>query len=94
MLVCDDNVIMCGVRWVVGPPGRLFAEPPGGPPEALGGAVLTVGKDASQVERRLLAGLLACPDCGGRLGPWGHARARVDAELDHPASASTRCIVK
>jgi Homeodomain-like domain len=39
--------------------------------------VLTVGKDASQVERRLLAGLLACPDCGGRLGPWGHARARV-----------------
>ena len=39
--------------------------------------MLTVGKDASQVERRLLAGLLACPDCGGRLGPWGHARARV-----------------
>jgi hypothetical protein len=39
--------------------------------------VLTVGKDVSQVERRLSAGLLACPDCGGRLGPWGHARARV-----------------
>jgi len=39
--------------------------------------VVTVGKDVSQVERRLLTGLLACPDCGGRLGPWGHARARV-----------------
>ena len=36
--VCDDNVIMCGVRLVVDPPGRLFAEPSGGPPEALGGA--------------------------------------------------------
>lgn len=39
--------------------------------------MLTVGKDVSQVERRLSAGLLACPDCGGRLGPWGHARPRV-----------------
>jgi hypothetical protein len=39
--------------------------------------VLTVGKDAVQVERRLAAGLLGCPGCGGRLGPWGHARLRV-----------------
>lgn len=39
--------------------------------------MLTVGKDVSQVERRLAKGLLACPDCGGRLGPWGHARQRV-----------------
>jgi hypothetical protein len=38
--------------------------------------VVTVGKDVSQVERRLSAGLLACPDCGGRLGPWGYARPR------------------
>ena len=39
--------------------------------------MLTVGKDAVQVERRLAAGLLGCPGCGGRLGPWGHARLRV-----------------
>jgi hypothetical protein len=38
--------------------------------------VVTVGKDVSQVERRLAAGLLVCPRCGGRLGPWGHARTR------------------
>jgi hypothetical protein len=39
--------------------------------------VFTVGKDVSEVERRLSAGLLTCPGCGGRLGPWGHARARM-----------------
>ncbi len=38
--------------------------------------MVTVGKDVLQVERRLLAGLLACPDCGGRLGRWGYARPR------------------
>jgi hypothetical protein len=39
--------------------------------------VLTVGKDAADVERRLTAGLLACPGCSGRLAGWGHARPRV-----------------
>jgi Domain of unknown function (DUF6431) len=39
--------------------------------------VLTVGKDGAAVERRLAQGRLACPGCGGRLGPWGHARPRV-----------------
>lgn len=39
--------------------------------------MVTVGKDVSQVEQRLRAGLLACPGCGGRLAPWGHARPRV-----------------
>ena len=38
--------------------------------------MLTVGKDVSLVERRLAAGRLACPGCGGRLGRWGHARPR------------------
>jgi len=57
-LVCDDNVTMCGVWLEVGTPGRLLAEPPGGPPEALGGAVLTVGNDVLEVERQLSAGLL------------------------------------
>jgi hypothetical protein len=39
--------------------------------------VLTVGADAAVVERRLVAGELACPGCGGVLARWGHARARV-----------------
>jgi Homeodomain-like domain len=39
--------------------------------------VLTVGKDAGEVERRLTGGGLACPGCRGRLRPWGHGRARV-----------------
>ena len=38
--------------------------------------MVTVGKDVSLVERRLEAGLLVCPQCRGRLGPWGHARTR------------------
>lgn len=38
--------------------------------------MVTVGKDLSQVEHRLSAGLLACPDCGGRLARWGYARPR------------------
>lgn len=28
------------------------------------------------VEENLHAGLYACPDCGGELRPWGHARSR------------------
>lgn len=39
--------------------------------------MLTVGKDAREVERKLGAGLFACPVCGGRLAPWSHGRARV-----------------
>lgn len=39
--------------------------------------MLTVGGDAAVVERRLVAGELACPGCGGVLAGWGHARARV-----------------
>jgi hypothetical protein len=75
-LVCDDNVTMCGVRLEVGPPGSSFRGAAGRALQARGGAVLTVGKDVSQVERRLGAGLLLCPNCRGRLGPWGHARTR------------------
>jgi len=39
--------------------------------------MLTVGKDAREVERKLRAGQLECPSCGGRLAPWSHGRARV-----------------
>jgi hypothetical protein len=38
--------------------------------------VVMVGTDLLEVERRLLAGELACP-CGGDLAPWGHARERT-----------------
>jgi len=39
--------------------------------------MLTVGKDAAEVEGLLVAGRLGCPECGGRLRGWGHARPRV-----------------
>lgn len=41
-----------------------------------GAAVLTVGADPVVVESQLEAGQLACPSCGGLLGPWGWARQR------------------
>ncbi len=39
--------------------------------------MLTVGKNAAEVERMLGQGQLACPGCGGRLARWGYARVRV-----------------
>ena len=45
--------------------------------------MLSVGADPVG-ERRLLSGELACPACGRRLAPWGHAAprfVRVTAEL-------------
>ena len=36
-----------------------------------------VGTDPLEVERALVAGELECPDCAGRLCPWGWARWRV-----------------
>lgn len=39
--------------------------------------MLTVGADAAEVERRLVAGGLACPGCEGALAGWGYARTRV-----------------
>ena len=38
--------------------------------------MLTVGVDRDDVERRLGAGLLACPACQGVLARWGWARER------------------
>jgi Domain of unknown function (DUF6431) len=40
--------------------------------------VVTVRGSAESIESRLLAGVLRCP-CGGRLGPWAHARPRMVA---------------
>lgn len=39
--------------------------------------MLIVGTDDTSVESDLMGGRLACPACGGALGPWGHARWRV-----------------
>jgi len=39
--------------------------------------VLTVGANAVEVEGRLAGGEFECPGCGGVLGRWGWARARV-----------------
>ena len=39
--------------------------------------MVTVGVVAGVVERRLAAGRLRCPACGGVLAGWGHARQRV-----------------
>ena len=36
-----------------------------------------VGDERAVVEAELCAGRLACPFCGGVLGPWGFARRRV-----------------
>ncbi|MFU8841278.1 MAG: DUF6431 domain-containing protein [Nitriliruptoraceae bacterium] len=38
--------------------------------------MLIVADDTARTERELAAGELACPDCRGRLRPWGHARPR------------------
>jgi hypothetical protein len=39
--------------------------------------MLMVCAEGARVEVELSDGLLACPSCGGTLGPWGHARSRV-----------------
>ncbi len=39
--------------------------------------MLTVEADVGSVERRLAAGGVSCPECDGRLTPWGWARPRV-----------------
>lgn len=44
--------------------------------------MLTVAATAAVVESHLESGVLACPGCGGRLGPWGHARQRWVRGLD------------
>lgn len=41
-----------------------------------GAPVLMVGSDPDRVEHDLRAGGLACPGCGGVLGPWGWTRGR------------------
>ena len=42
--------------------------------------MLSVGADPVLVERKLVSGGFACPDCGQRLAPWGHAAPRFVRE--------------
>jgi len=50
--------------------------------------MLTVNEDGAEVERRLAAGGLACPGCGGGLAGWGFARPRLVRE------EAGRCLVR
>jgi hypothetical protein len=52
--------------------------------------VVTVGADAGEVEQRLAAGGLECPDCAGRLARWGRARERRVRGLDEPVRVCPR----
>ena len=51
--------------------------------------MLSVGADPVVVERQLRSGGLRCPQCGGRLTPWGHAALRfvrrAAGDLHHQA---------
>ena len=53
--------------------------------------MLTVSHDAVSVELDLRVGRVACPGCGGRLRPWGWARARVIREGLGTDWAGRRC---
>lgn len=44
--------------------------------------MVSVGPDHVRVEKQLLSGELVCPDCGGRLAPWGYAPERFMREAD------------
>ena len=61
-------------RLVVLPTGKGRSNAPGG------GPLLSVGTDCVHVEQQLISGELACPGCGERLAPWGHAAARFVRE--------------
>jgi hypothetical protein len=56
--------------------------------------VVTVEADVDQVERRLAAGELSCPSCGGVLAGWGRARPRQLRGPDglvEPCPRRSRC---
>lgn len=55
-----------------------------------------VGTDPLEVERALVAGELACPDCGGQLRPWGLARwrdVRWSGRVEERRPRRSRCAV-
>jgi Domain of unknown function (DUF6431) len=52
--------------------------------------VVTVEADLDGVERRLAAGELWCPSCGGQLAGWGRARSRQVRGPDGPVQLCPR----
>ena len=53
-----------------------------------------VGTDADEVERALVGGELACPDCAGELRPWGSARwrdVRRRSDVERRRPRRSRC---
>ena len=74
-MVADDNVTRSGDGLAL-PDAELWRSRREGRGR-LEALVVTVEADAAAVERRLAAGAIACPDCGGVLGPWAWARRRV-----------------
>ncbi|WP_163662697.1 hypothetical protein [Mycobacterium shinjukuense] len=52
--------------------------------------MVTVEADVGLVERRLAAGELSCPFCGGVLAGWGRARARQLRGVDGPVELHPR----
>jgi transposase-like protein len=52
--------------------------------------MLSILLSGDRLEAELAAGVLACPACSGRLGPWGYARAREVRMLDGVRSLTPR----
>lgn len=52
--------------------------------------MLIVENDPVKVESDLGAGLVGCPECGGRLARWGFARARVLRDRSGPVAFRPR----
>ncbi|HXO52140.1 MAG TPA: hypothetical protein VN888_14190 [Mycobacterium sp.] len=52
--------------------------------------MVTVEADVDRVERRLAAGELRCPSCGGVLAGWGRARPRQVRGPDGPVALCPR----
>jgi hypothetical protein len=40
--------------------------------------MLSIAVSQERLEADLAAGRVGCPDCSGRLSPWGFARSRKD----------------
>ena len=83
--VCDGTVITSVLATAL--PSFDLAPETGGPRWRAEAPVLTVNADRDDVERKLAAGGLACPACGGVLAGWGRARER---KLRGPAGRVSR----
>jgi transposase-like protein len=53
--------------------------------------VVMVCAERARVEAELMGGVLRCPACGGRLGPWGHARERMIRGIGRVRPRRVKC---